>query len=50
MVAMKAPKKTKRRHSTEPVEMPQMPLDDALRVLLGSPAKHRKAKKKPVKP
>jgi hypothetical protein len=40
-------KKTKRKtHSTEPLDMPQMPFDDALRKILSAPPQHRKAKKK----
>jgi hypothetical protein len=40
------PPKPKRKHSTEPVEMPQMPFDDALRKILSAPPQHKIAKKK----
>jgi hypothetical protein len=42
---VKASKKMKK-HSTEPVELPQMPFDDALRAILRAPPQHKKTKKK----
>jgi hypothetical protein len=39
----KAPKKEKQ---TQTAKIPNMPFDDALRVLLKAPPKHKKAKKK----
>jgi len=40
-------KKRKRsKHSTEPLTMPQMPFDDALRKILSAPSKHKIGKKK----
>lgn len=41
-----AKRKAKKRHSTEPLDMPQMPFDDALRKILSAPPQHRVAKKK----
>jgi hypothetical protein len=40
------PKKAKKHHSTEVVEMPQMPFDDALRRILSAPPQHKMKKKK----
>jgi len=43
----KSPREAKRKkHSTEPVEMPQMPFDDALRKILSAPPQHKTAKQK----
>ena len=39
------PKRKKKRRSTEPVEMTQMPFDDAIRKILGAPQKKKKKKK-----
>lgn len=39
-------KKKRKKHSTERIEMPQMPFDDALRRILSAPPQHRVAKKK----
>ena len=39
-------KRKARKHSTEVVEVPQMPFDDALRRILSAPPKHKVAKKK----
>jgi hypothetical protein len=39
-------KTVKRKHSTEPIDIPQMPFDDALRIALNAPPKHKKKKKR----
>jgi hypothetical protein len=33
-----------KKHSTEPVELPQMPFDDALRAILKAPPQHKSNK------
>jgi hypothetical protein len=44
---MASPKKAKKkRHSTEPVEIPQMPFEEAVKRMLAAPPQHRPAKKK----
>lgn len=40
-----AKRSKRRKHSTEPLDMPQMPFDDALRKILSAPPQHRTAKK-----
>jgi hypothetical protein len=42
----RTPTKAKKKHSTDPIEVPQMPFDDALRKILSAPPQHKKAKKK----
>jgi hypothetical protein len=43
----KSPKKSKRKkHSTEVLDMPQMPFDDALKKILRAPPQHKVARKK----
>lgn len=44
MPAKKKRKAKKKHHSTAPVDMPQMPFDQAMRRLLGVPAKDRAKK------
>jgi ribosomal protein L13 len=39
-------KKAKRKHSTEPVDMPQMPFEEAVKRMLSAPPQHKSAKKK----
>jgi hypothetical protein len=34
----------RKKHATKPIEIPQMPFDDALRVLLTAPPQHKSAK------
>jgi hypothetical protein len=46
---MTKPSKKAKKHSTEPVELPQMPFDDALRAILKAPPQHKTSKKKPKK-
>lgn len=36
----------RKKHQTEPLDMPQMPFDDALRRILSAPPQHKKARKK----
>jgi hypothetical protein len=36
----------RKKHSTEPLDIPQMPFDDALRKILSAPPQHRITKKK----
>jgi len=36
----------KRKHSTEPISIPQMPFDDALRQILSAPPQHIPKRKK----
>ena len=38
--------KRKPKHSTEPLDIPQVPFDDALKHLLGAPPQHRVKKKR----
>lgn len=38
--------KKRKKHSTEPVEMPQMPFDEALKRLLKAPPQHKTGTKK----
>jgi len=44
---MEPPKRKKLgNYSKKPEAIPQMPLDDAMRVLLSAPPQHKKSKKK----
>jgi hypothetical protein len=45
----KPSRKAKKKHSTEPLEMPQMPFDDALRAILKAPPQHKVSKPKAKK-
>jgi hypothetical protein len=46
----KPPRKGKRKkHTTEVLDMPQMPFNDALRKILSAPPQHRVAKKRAKK-